>query len=59
MTARRADKAASEVRAEAVRYARSWAAERASCGDPEGAECFRMLAREIADIKIAAAGKRR
>ena len=50
MTAR--NKSAFEVRKEACDRARAWAEERETCGDPEGAECFRDLAREIGKIKI-------
>lgn len=45
-------KTATEVRKEAARYARAWARERDLCGDPEGSECFRILAREIEGIRI-------
>ncbi len=50
--AKRTRKAPEQVRAEAHLMARNWAEERASCGDPEGAECFRMLAREIAAMRL-------
>jgi hypothetical protein len=45
-------KTASAVRREAAKAAMDWARERQSCGDPEGAECFRMLAKEIRAIVI-------
>jgi hypothetical protein len=45
-------KTAGAVRREAANRAMSWARERDSCGDPEGAECFRMLAKEIRAIVI-------
>lgn len=47
-------KTAVEVRREAARLARSWAEERDDCGDPEGAGCFRDLARQIDAIRIRA-----
>lgn len=43
---------AGDVRDLAASYARDWADMRDGDGDPEGAECFRMLAREIAGIRI-------
>lgn len=45
-------KTAGQVKKEAANAAMEWARERESCGDPEGAECFRMLAREIRAIVI-------
>ncbi len=40
------------VRKEAAEMAREWANMRHSDGDPEGAECFRQLAREINKVRL-------
>jgi hypothetical protein len=47
------DKTPTEIRREAARLARNFAAERRTMGDPEGAEGFRDLAREIEGIRIS------